>query len=261
MKRLPGILLKLVIITALLIGLSIGVLKLIERKPELLREGIEKYLSETTGLSARIEKTNWIKFYPDLDISLGTITFYTIADPDFFPMEIKILDLKMPFSSVLLGARSFETLRVEGLKAKPDIIFPKAIEVETASVYDDGILPPEIRVRGLYDGEKLEINIGLDRKKNTEEQKLYGIGKETLLSMQIGDISLSGTFSGKRGHAAFRQALLQIGNDVYGPQDLDISAEEDYTPLTSCLFAYGADKALVKENCTGYFDDRNNDAE
>ncbi len=259
MKKLPGILLKLSIIMAILTGLSIGTLKLLERQPELLREGIENYLSEITALSARVEQTGHIKFYPSFDMSLSRISFYDISDPDFFPMTIELMEIKMPFLSILLNARNFESVNVQGLKAKPGIIFPKALEVKEAGIIDDGILPPQIHVKGKYDDADLDIHIGLEREKKTAEQSLYKIAKETAFSIKIGKISLDGTFAEKGRQPVFREALLQVGDTTYGPQDLDLSADEDYVSITSCLFEYGANEALVKEHCTGYFngDDNN----
>ncbi len=255
MKRAFNIVIKLAVVIAIVIGLMILTLKLLERQPEPLQQGIEQYLSEATGLNARIGTMRTLRLFPDLDVGLDNVTFYKVSDPDFFPMEIERFDVTMPFLSLMVQNAKFRAMNVQNLKAKEGILLKKSLEVTSARIEEKPDQNADIVVEGKYDGAPMRMTVGFENTSNDPQRPLYEAGQMVPFYAQVGEVYLTGTLDRNWQRVIFRQATLKVGNETYGPKDLDFRDQTEILTPISCLLEYGADKELIKTHCLGYFDD------
>lgn len=244
------------LVLGVLFVLMIAALKIMENSGESLEKGIEGYLSEVSGMNADIKEMGEVSFFPDVDIVLKDIQFYTVYDPSFFPLHIDEISFSMPFFSVFFRQKVFERLSISGLKASAKIMTPFPIEIMQMEVVPAGETPyPALVLKGVYNGRKLFASIEVEKRTYGRRiDSLYAVAPDGQILVEIGDISLRAVHGRDKSGAVFRQTYLTAGKKTYGPKDIALKDENHAPHVIDCLLDSGGVAKSITPDCLKLFE-------
>lgn len=188
---LKWLFIKVPIVTLILFLAMAGSLKLVERYPNPLKQGLEDFLSQRTSTNASIEIVETIKFFPDIIIDLRDIKLHNRVNAAIVDLNIAHFVAKAPLWSVFINAGYLTHLDIEDLTSASGFIAPHKIQADNISLLShDG---PEqyghfLQVTGRYDSKPLSLEVKIDKK-----GKNYKIPANMPFSLQIGNTNLNAT--------------------------------------------------------------------
>ena len=112
----------------------IGALKLVEGYPDPLKQGFERYISDSTGRSATIGKLEQVKFFPNFIIDANSITIHNGSNAAIIDVEVENFYVSSPLASMFGGFAKFNDLKVKNLTALENVFGPQKIKVDTAEI-------------------------------------------------------------------------------------------------------------------------------
>ncbi len=194
-------------------------LKLVERYPEPLKEGIEQFLSDTTKTKATIATVNSMKFVPALDIDLEDITFHDQQNAALVNISIEHLKLKFPFLNLIIGGNSLDHLMIKNLKASAGMITPRDLFIAQATIVDrEG--PDQygsfLVASGEYNNEPITLELKLEKL-----DKGYKVPRNLMLALNVGNYQLDTQMS-KGG------SKVKLKNAIFKKSDIS-SQSTEYT--------------------------------
>lgn len=225
-KFLKFLCIKLPIIIGIIILVMIAALKLVERYPEPLQQGLEQYLSETTHTNATIEKMEKFAFFPNIDIRVQKLTLHDRTNAALVPMSAEYIELIAPIGSVFFNNNRLKNINIKNLKANAGIILPQDIEIETAKIITrEG---PEqygsfLSMSGKYAGQKMSFEAEIEKKKNT-----YYVPKNIPFSLSIGAATLSATLAKGFVDVTLKNAVFSYNNQSAVASDYPIVQSGGY---------------------------------
>lgn len=258
-KRLKLLFIKLPFFFCCFILVLILALKIVERYPEPLREGFEKYLSESTGTNATIGQLLTIKLFPDFNIHINDLTLHKRQNAAETVMEGDNIHIIIPLKNILFGGNTIKKLQFENFRAESGVIFPQDLFVAQSALVDrqGESEPPQyghfLVANGTYAGSPFAIEAKIDKK-----GKSYIIPKQTSFVLNIGDLSLNAVLDKGLTQVRLENAVLSRGAQTGNVQSYDLVKSRQYikdNPL-SCIILLG-DSA----ECDIYIDNKNEESD
>ncbi len=174
-------------------GVMIGALKLVERYPDPLKEGFEKFLSERSHTNATIGILEKVTFFPVMEIQLRNLTLHNRDNAAIIELEAEWIEIDVPFWSVFLGTGKIYDLQVENLKAQAGLLSPKALYIEDLRIVDKAGAEESspqygsfFVVDGTYADKKMSFEAKLDKL-----EKGYSIPEEIQFFLRVGSAELN----------------------------------------------------------------------
>lgn len=237
-KRLKLLFIKLPIFIGLLCLVMIGALKLVERYPEPLKEGFEKYLSEKTNTNTTVERLEKAAFYPDIDIRLHNMTMHRVSNAAIVDMEAEKFYISVPLSGLFTQSGKVNLLDVENLRASEKIFTPHSFHLEKAEIINRQ--GPEkygsfIVANGLYGDQKMNFEAEIKKKDDA-----YIVPDNVSFSVKLGPYQFNGTTEKKLTDVLIKDAIFQKGLNKSSPNNYVLVKKGKYTqdnPL-ACLYLY-----------------------
>lgn len=257
-RKIFKILIRTVIVLSVVAGLGIVSLKLLGRSGEPLKEGIENFMSETSGMKAHIGEMSQSDFFPDVHISMQDINFFDLQDAGSRQMKIDSLSFSIPFYTFLLGNHAAEFFSLKGLEAQEKALTPYALTLDKGIIeVEKETLAPYFSFSGQYAGKPLFARIGAVSKSSYNGKILYRVSDISTISLTIGDIMLEGTLRGSENGPVLEGAVMKAmkgekPEKSWGPQTIRIQREDH---LFSCLLETAGDLKQTEKQCTKYFKD------
>lgn len=234
-------------------------LKVVERFPQPLKEGVEGYFQSASGHSVSITELEEITFFPEILIQMREIVFSDNVNIAQTNMTIESAKAHIPFLNMFTGGRRIYDFEVRNLNAKADVITPQEIMIEfldIASKPEDeevGVLV----ISGYYANQPLLMNVMLDRKKTIFGRTVYKVPQNTKIELIIADVYLKTDFVNEPTGIWFRNGLL-TRNAVESPiKDSalikgQVSQDDN---IISCLLV--SDYKNIDEICETYINEEN----
>jgi len=221
-------------------------LKLVERYPVPLREGLEEYISGTFGASASIGKMNKFAFVPMVDVDIEDVTLHRVNNAAQIDLKMKSARITIPFWGAFLGQNKFEKFEMREIVSEAGVILPQSFNFDRI-----GILEKEgpdqygqfIIVDGIY-GNK-DFNIEAKIKKNGD---YFQVPMSVPFVLTHGDLTLNGTIERKLRRVILTNGVINIDGEKSSLDDYVLVKSNEYTknnPL-SCILEY-ADGAKCRE--------------
>lgn len=197
---------------ALVLGtlLLIGSLKLVEKHPEPIREGFEKFLSQKTNTNTTITRIDDVSFFPNFNIIITDLTMHNRDNAAIIDLEVEKADISIPFWSIFLNGKRMNKVDINNFKASEKIVSPQSIQINEMSIQQkEG--PDQygsfIVAEGKYANRSMFFEAALEKK-----GKGYKIPKEIPLTFRLGDYALNTTFLRKFSGGHLQKAVFSKGN-------------------------------------------------
>lgn len=206
---------KTLLVLTLLLGLSLWVLSSLGGNKSALRVGVEDYLTDATGLIAKMATLHNMSFFPVAGISFDDLSFHRPVQrtqpkektpeeqsyppqqtvTDFFDAgetvaHVDSLNVTMDFWDMFFERRRFRTLDIKGVKVDDDIWLPEPLNIDSIAVTEDD--NPVIAALGTYGAHKFDLRFGIAQEKNKAGITVYNIEEETPLTASLGSLKLGG---------------------------------------------------------------------
>lgn len=240
-KRLKLLFIKVPIALVLLCLLMIGALKLVERYPDPLKEGFEKYLSERTNTSTTIGNLEKVTFYPDIDIRLENLTMHRNSNTAIIDMEAEKIYISVPLSGFFIKQGRVNFIEIKNVKAEEKIFTPYGLVLHSAKIIDkEG---PEqygsfLIADGIYGGKEFNFEAEIQK-----DRKSYKIPDSLSFSLALGGYELNATTQKKALTVSLKNLTFQKGNQTADAKDYVFVEKGNYTtdnPL-ACLYLHAGD--------------------
>jgi len=250
-KRIKFLFLKLPIFIGLFCLVMIAALKLVERYPAPLKEGFEKYLSETTNTSTTVERLEKAAFFPNIDIRLHNMSMHRASNAAIIDMEADKIFISVPLSGLFIQKGKINFLDIENFKALEGVFTPSSLEIDSAKIIDkEG--PKQyghfIVVNGRYAEKPLFIEAEINKK-----DYYYLIPDNLSLSVKLGEYGLDTTTEQRDGNILLVNTVFNKGNKASSATEylfVEKNTHRENNPL-SCLYL-NAGTAIT--NCDQYLE-------
>lgn len=184
---------RLPIFLLIMFAVLVGTLKLVERYPEPLKQGFEKFFSEKFAANATIGKLEKVTFFPDLDVVMNDLTLHSINNAAVIETEVDVFKIKIPFWGILAGSSVIKNLHLENLKSMQGTITEKELNISSLTIVDkEG--PDQygsfIVAEGSYDNKDMMFEAEINKKRTH-----YRIPKKIPFSLSVGDVEVNALLS------------------------------------------------------------------
>jgi hypothetical protein len=196
-------LLKLLFILCALFAIFITILISISGNSQALKQGLENYLSTTSGMKASIGELHKMTFFPHVVLDVSDISFAPF-DQTAFPVpvaSIESLYISSSFWNIFFHTGKMTAFEMNELIATKDTILPRGLRIRKMELNPTGYNgAPAFVADGKYGQDKFSVVINMNGTKKLARGISYSLGKENNTEISIGDISSFGkAMVGSRG--------------------------------------------------------------
>lgn len=248
------IILRILFVLMLLAGMMAGVLKLLERAGDPLRQGIERYIADTTQSHAYLAALPDPKIFPHVRMKLEGIILSDKNDATKKIATVESIAFSSPFVQTIIGRPIFETVAIKNIAIEKGVLVPRALHID-----EGAILPgdkPVFRITGDLGGTDVSLTLDLERKGSNPPRYILQPGGAMMY--QQGDISVDGSFLPAPGGLKLAGAVLHDKNgQSYGPKDFFLLQNQGFVKdnPVSCLIGLERDSKLTGTHpCAMLFD-------
>lgn len=235
-------LIKVIVIFAVLLMITIWVLSTAGGNSKALKLGIQDYLTDATGYLAQLNTLDSMEFFPVTHIQFADLTLHRpvmkektagqIADEeerrknsnevpqlkgvsDYYDAgeivaSIGSADVRMNFWDMFFSRRRFYVLDVKNVSIEETVWLPRRLHLDTLKVDQDSDFPA-IVAQGRYGDDALEIRVRTKK----AAHGIYEIPDVTQFQLQVGVLQAEGTIytGGNKSRIEFTD--LRIGDHVF----------------------------------------------
>lgn len=166
-----------------------------------LKYAIEDYLSTSTGMTAKIETLDALRFFPDIIVDFNGLTM-TKAGEDEPSVSVDTVYIAAGFLDFLWRTGKFYKLTVTGMSAKAGTVTEKPLILDGLAILDRPDEYPNFPVAivgsGILDDTKFTITLPLDKIKDS-----YRIKKNAIYEIV--------TVHGDRKAINFKHGKITVG--------------------------------------------------
>ncbi len=242
--------LKFLLITLPIILLVLGLifymtLKMVERYPVPLREGLEQYLSGSFGVSASIGTLDKFAFVPNIDIDVSDVTLHRNNNAAKIDLKAERVKISIPFWAAFFGKSKFKSLDIKNVVSGKGILLPRAFNFKSITIIDkDG---PEqygsfLVATGEYAGQDFNLEAKLQKQGDS-----YAITSTVPFVMTIAGAKLTGIINRNLRNMTMANTIVEVGNKKENLGDYILSKSNEYTkdnPLYCLIVEADGEKCL-----------------
>ena len=171
-----------------------------------LKQSIEQYLAETTGLVVKIETLNKMTFFPNISIDVEKVHMYRPDVENQPVVTVGRLFGSISFASVALGKRQLKGLELEDMTAAPGTLNAQEVVIESA-----GILGAEEQGKAFFQGRgKLgthDANFEIDM---LDLGGSYKFAPDRSFKVNVGDLKAQGVMAERSGRVFVQDISLGV---------------------------------------------------
>ncbi|WP_041802684.1 AsmA family protein [Micavibrio aeruginosavorus] len=233
-KRSKGrFFLRLLMVFAVAIGVSLGALYLLGGDKAMLRVGLEGNLSQASGYDVRIGTLNNASFFPFLEIDMADVRFHQpipgmVIDagrvrapgrvdavtekpmPGPVVATVDSAKLKVSFGDLILSRTRFRVLDIQGVRIDQATTGYRAIALDRVGIDAD---QSALVVSGMYGDDGVSMRLDMHNDGN-EAKPVWRVRDDAILTASIGPVSLETGFdTGLLGGAVLN--ITQFGLTGY----------------------------------------------
>jgi len=255
-KALPKFLGRLLVVLVILAGVGILSLKLLETAGAPLKEGIEAYLSQATGLQATVGEMKETRFFPDVALNLRDLSMRPGGENRKQGVVVEEISLSVPFLNLLIGHAGLERFSMRGFRAPAGVMTQDTLLLRSLSIREG--FPPQAVGEGTYGGKALRVTLDLVAQNGLwSRNTYYRIPKRGAFTLTLDSFEINGVLTGEEGRLVLSDAVFSEKKRVYGKGSFNLFDEKGWVsgnPL-DCLFRRQQSSGLTSAApCARYFE-------
>lgn len=223
-----------------------GVLKLLERAGDPLRQGIEGYIADLTKNHAYLSALPDPKLIPNVRMTLEGLVISRHDDATQKMASVESIHFSLPFINTLIARPVFETVAIKNAVIEKDVLFARRLHIAQGVIEAEEGTDPVFHLSGDLGGTAASLVLGLESKGRTPPR--YTLPKESAMTYRQGDITVHGTLQSMRGGLRLTGMVMQDeSGKTYGPQDFFLLQNQSFVkdnPI-SCLMGLPRDSKLT----------------
>jgi hypothetical protein len=206
--------LRIVLILALLFCLSLWVLSFLGGPHEALKEGLEDFVSESTGMDAEIGQFDGFYFYPAVKFDASDIRLGNESNKN--AITIERLEMHSSFWDIFFSRSKIRHLKMKNLVAEAGSILPGALNISEASILPETKYgSPGLIAEGTYGEHALNLFYELGMHKGHGDPTVYSLlDDKAQMRASLGDYKLIGT-AGLYSGGGIRINMDQFGTAAH----------------------------------------------
>lgn len=219
-----------------------GVLKLLERTGDPLRQGIERAVADMTQSHVYLESLPNPKFFPDIHLTLKNIAVSDSADATKRLGSVDSVEFSVPFIGTLIGSPSFKIFTINDLRIEKDIFFPRMMMIDLATI-EPSVPTPVFMTMGTLGDTPFSLRLDVEEKGGR-----YRLGREARAVFTLGGVVVSGMLTATRDGLLLKAAEMKgDGGQAFGPADFFILQNQSFVKdnPVRCLLDQPADLKLT----------------
>lgn len=207
-RVITGRIIKVTLVLALLLWLSLTVLRMLGGQHEALKTGIEEYIGGVTGTQVEIGTFHYLNFFPDMAFYAEDIT---LTRQGRRAGHIEKAHVSMPFWDMVLRRGRIEILELTGAQFRPGLFTQQSLTLTQAAIGpDNGTGSPGLRIEGLYGGQDLAIRLQMELVSLRGGRTLYQMPAERHLEAALGQAHLQADITLQRDGLAVHMTALRL---------------------------------------------------
>ena len=188
-RRVLGRLIKISLILAVLLFILLTVLSRIGGNSDVLKSGVEDYITDATPYTARIGSLNNMQFFPSIHIDVSNVDMRKGDDgTGESAITIETAKITFGFFDVMFRPGRVQDIQFNNLHARADTILAKPIILESFGIQGREEGDPHVAVKGTVGKKTLNGRMGLD----TVNATTFKLGNEREFDLSIGQLKLTG---------------------------------------------------------------------
>ena len=220
-RRILGRFIKISLVLLVLGFILLTALSRLGGNSEVLKSGVEDYITDATPYTARIGTLNNMQFFPSIVIDASNVDLRQ-GDDGTGESAITIENAKLGFGffDVMFRPGRVQMLNVTNLRAGADTIMAKPLTIETLDIKGNTENDPHVSVKGTIGDKPLSGKIGLD----TVNETTYKLGNARDFDVSIGKLKVTGALKNPViGGVKLENLNISIGEQpaLRGNFDLD----------------------------------------
>ena len=192
-KRLMWKLMKWTLLLFVIIWIALTILSNLGGNSDVLKGAMQDFISQQTGMNAKIGTFNNMNFFPDISVDMQSIV---IEDPQNETKPITVGELKIAFRffDVVLGRKSIRDVRVMDVDIPKGTLSDHAIKIERIGIVDgDEEGKAFLQGKGVIDGQALFARLDMIPK-GSVSGRFFSLPKDNHLDVTIGNLKATGKF-------------------------------------------------------------------
>ncbi len=221
-----SLLLKIVFFLAAFVLIILTVLGNMGGSSDILKQSIEQYASQATGMEARIEKLNRMTFFPNVSFDFDNLN---LTRPGESAPAARIGRVKIAMGSfdAVNGNGKVKAFFIQDVKVEPGVFYERGLTLQSFAIIDDGINPPALKGEGTFGDLPFRLSAGLAAKGKHGGRK-YMLGEERPFEASVGSMAVKGTAKAKDVPGFYVEGLeASIDNQKVLGGTLNIFSHDD----------------------------------
>lgn len=203
---------KLSLVVAVLLVMMMTVLSAIGGNSDVLREALQDFVSNTSGMPTQIETLNEMAFFPTIRIDIENVEMKPEGSGSDAAIVIGKAVLAMDFWDAIFKTGQLRALDIEKLSAVGGAILPKPLNLEKVTLQDnaDNPLKASLEATGLYGDDPLSLSIPMDVLGNRPVHR-YEFPDRRVVTLSVGDVVLTADMQNwESGHLHVPEFTLSV---------------------------------------------------
>lgn len=231
-----------------------GVLRLLARTGDPLRQGIERAIADMTQSHVYLEALPNPEFFPNVHLTLQNIA---ISDKDDATQRLgsaQEIEFSVPFLRAASGFTRFTIFRLKDIRVEKGVLFPRALRVADGRIDTTGPAPVLALTGALGDAP---AQMRVDLSGSDGKTPSYIIPPDAGVVVTLGRAVVEGKLTNSPDGLMLKDTVLKGDGATYGPQDFFILKNQQFVKdnPVSCLMDQEADSRLTQAHpCATLFD-------
>ena len=244
-------LLKISLVLVVLVVIALIILSNIGGNGDGYKNAVEGFLSDFTGLDARVETLNGMTFYPNISFEFENATFHENPETEIALAQLKKARVSVGFWDMTFQNGKFKDVYIEGLDVKEGLLTKDTLNVDLVDLQPGPEDSAALMATGTLGDEPFDAVVNLKVEGRAPSQSYYFTTTRPF-AVLLGDAILTGIFKDeddalrveyinltyrdrdvfKGGMEIDERARGVLNFEDYGSAlGFDLSIEEEDTPL------------------------------
>lgn len=213
---------------AILLLAGVSVLSLVGGNDDSLKEGLEKFFQDYTGMKTTIGTLNDLQIYPILRMDVENISAGGQGDSRNTGISARHIVIGMTFWDAIFSRGWIAASRIEGLSLPAGFLTPRALTIQSLSFSGEG---PDafLKASGVYNALPFAMSVAMQTRPS-RGGSLYRIADQSAFTLTLGPLVFKGLAVRPQSHRGMDFSDLSISEGPDGKPFLVGSA--DFTRRT-----------------------------
>ena len=182
---------KIGLFVAIFLGIGLYILSMLGGSSDTLKGGVEEYLSQASGMEAKIGTFNEMSFFPYIEVDVADVAFYKRGEKRKL-MSVGSANFSAGFFDLMFSKNKFKSLDIKKVRATTGVLAKKSIMIDQIAFQEEVVdQDPALVISGSYGGEELNAYYVMGRPDYMLDH--YIIPDTSNFKANIGDFEVEGS--------------------------------------------------------------------